>query len=110
VKLPTGPCPGHQNPALHRAVALESVADRVEIGADDPDGAFPPHGPDPTFADDPYRALPPHRPDLTFYAARQGDREVRLKPVALAVSHETARGPHPVTIAHYQRVNVHSVT
>jgi hypothetical protein len=93
VKLPTGPRPGHQSPALHRAATLKSVADRVELGADDADGARLPHG-----------------PDLAFHAARQGDRDVWLKPVAGAVSHQAASGPHPVTIAHHERVNVHAVT
>jgi hypothetical protein len=76
-----------------RAAALEPVADRVEVGAGDPDGARLPHGPDPTFQ-----------------AAGECHRQVRLKPVALAVAYQAARASHPVTIAHHKRVNVHAVT
>jgi len=93
VKLPTGPRPGYQGQSLHGTAMLEPVADRAEVGAGDPDGTRPPHGPDPAFD-----------------AARQSGRQVRLKPVAVAVSHQAATGPHPVTIAHHERVNVYAVT
>jgi hypothetical protein len=42
-------------------------------------------------------------------AAGFRDRQVRLKPVALAIAYQAARSPHPVTVSHHESVNVHAV-